>query len=340
MNLYTLGPKPVIDNLSQQAKAILLKRLHNNKLMPYYPVQHNLRIRGLKPSLLYIHYTNLRADNTLESIYLADAEEEQCALVKAVLDTASDLNQRAEMEDLWTKWEDAFMSNVDVKPLNDSLDYTDLMNNTFVHCIAYVCVHKEPTDLDNIEKHFQIIINSPNIYKKNTLGETPLQILLTNPNLSPYVESLLLRLYPSNRLKALDFSNWHNSWGTLLNNVFDLNMCQLIYQTVNLPGFLTIFMYLSHNSETALMKLFQAAYKLQCNHLILDKLSPNQKHIISACLLSVPNWSNLTLWMYLITSNSTEKSYKKIQKYIVARNNLIKLAFIAQPFKYYLHIDY
>jgi hypothetical protein len=197
MNLYTLAPKPVIDNLSQQAKNILMKRMHNNTLLPYYPIQDKLRIRGLKPSLLYVHYTTLRADNTLESIYLADAEEMQCALVQNILDAEkTELDEKALMEKPWSTWEDAFMTEVHTNPLNESVAYTDLMNNTFIHCIAYACANKEPTDLDNVENQFQNAIYNPNLYKKNNLGQTPLQILLTNPSLTPYVESVLLHLPP------------------------------------------------------------------------------------------------------------------------------------------------
>jgi hypothetical protein len=88
-------------------------------------------------------------------------------------------------------------------------------------------------------------------------------------------------------------------------------------------------MYLTHNSESALLKLFKASYRLQEKHLVLDKLTAIQKQLISVCLFSMPNWSNLTLWMYWIKNSvSPEKHYQKLQKYLIARNNLIRLALI------------
>jgi hypothetical protein len=304
----------------------------NGKLVPYISIEFNLRIRGLKPSILYVHYTNLRFDNTLESIYIVDAEEAQCIWAKKIIERVHNMPKmelfiNTMTESSWCVWEDKILSGQNIIPLKHLYGYRDVLNNTFIHCIAYACTYKESLDIDEIEQQFQAFhfATHPDMLELNELGETPLKILLGNEKLIPFVESILLRMNPETRLLALDFSNWHPSWGTLLNSVVALNLPQIINSTKHMQGFLSVFMFLTHNNEEAFISLFQAGYKIQYKHLFLEKLTTTQKHLISQAVRVVPTWYNLSAWMNLISeNNSPEKLYKKLQKYLIIRNNLIK----------------
>jgi len=332
MSIYKFAPKPVIDALSPLAKNIIESRINNDKLQTYVSIGYNLRIRGLKPSILYVKYTNLTFNDIIESMYVVDAEEEQCRWVNKIIDRINSTSKielfiNAMTEASWCTWEDNFLEGQNIIPLKHLHGYRDSAKNTFLHCISYACTNKYPFDLDEIENQFQAcnFSNNPDMFELNDLGETPLKILMSNENLIPFVESILLRMNPSSRFFALPFSCWHNSWGKLLNTIVESDLQHLIRSTKYMNGFLSVFMFLTYNSEDALIELFRAGYNLQSNHIFLDKISVLQKDIISSTIRFVPTWYNLSHWMNLIYENSSvEKYFKKIQKYLIVRNNLIK----------------
>lgn len=332
MSIYKFAPKAVINSLTKSSREIVERRIINDDLKSYYPIGYHIRIRGLKPSILYTKYTSLNDDNTVESMYSVSAEETQCDWVKSIQNKLSsiphvDLFVNAMSEMPWCEWEDKFMSNAVTIPQPHLHGYVDIANNTFTHCIAYVCANKNPVDLDQIEAQFQAanFTRNSDMFKLNDLGETPLKILTHNEELLVFVESILLRLIPSQRLNALNFVNWDKSWGTLLQSTVNDHASILIKQTTNLSGFLSIFFHLTHNNEYALESLFRSNYKLQPSHIYKDKLKPAQKQMLKHTLIKIPSWHNFSIWMYLIIENNpTQVHFAKIRTYLNHRIIIIK----------------
>jgi hypothetical protein len=330
--MYNLAPKSVIDGLSQHSKDIVERRIINGEFKTYVPLGYHLRIRGLKPSILYTKYTTLRDDNTVESMYVMSAEEIQCIWVKEIQKKTSTIPQvdqfiNAMSEMPWCIWEDKFMSNNISIPEQHLHGYVDIAKNTFTHCIAYACTNKQPIDLNQIEDQFQAAKFSTNedMFKVNDLGETPLKILSHNEELLVFVESLLLRLPAENRLKALPFQNWSNSWGSLIHSTVMNETLLLIQQTRKLEGFLSIFFHLTHNSDEAIQQLFLRNYQIQPWHIYRDKLKNQQKQMIKETIIKIPSWHNLTIWLYFIKiNNNPNLHFTKMKSYLNHRIQIIK----------------
>ena len=350
MSIYKFAPRAVINSLTKSSREVVERRIINDDLKSYYPHGYHIRIRGLKPSILYTKYTSLNDDNTVESMYSVSAEETQCNWVKSIQNKASsiahvDLFVNAMSEMPWCEWEDKFMSNNVTIPQAHLHGYIDIANNTFTHCMAYVCANKQPVDLDQIENQFQAanFTTNTDMFKINDLGETPLKILMQNEELLVFVESILLRLPPGQRLSALNFVNWDKSWGTLLQSTVNDQAHILIKQTTNLSGFLSIFFHLTHNNENALESLFRSNYKLQPWHIYKDKLKQSQKQMLKQTIIKFPSWHNFTMWMFLIIENSPEQiHFNKIRNYLNYRMTIIKeliLIKIMNPEYTYWNID-
>ena len=332
MNIYKFAPKAVINSLSVNARNIIESRITDNILKPYYHLDYNIRIRGLKPSVLYSKYSTLNENNELVTMYVTAAEEEQSEWVHQLVmriksnktqESRIDIFLRAMTEMSWCTWEDRFMYGTPTLPQDHLSGYKDYLNNTFFHCVAYACANRVPVDINDIEIQFLALKFTENadIFAINDIGETPLKILMQNEQLIPYVESLLLRLPQSRRLEALPFQSWVNTWTVLLSSIIHDNrqLVKLIQQTRKERGFLAIYMYLTCNSPEALRALFRANYKLLPHHHYNDKFTPEQKDLIEDILLEIPDWYNLTA---LIVCN---KNYplKKIKPHLQARISLI-----------------
>ena len=330
--VYRFAPKPAINSLTSSSRHIVETRIIDNELKPYVPLGYHIRIRGLKPSILYTKYTSLNEDNSIESMYVVSAEEEQCNWVRSIQKKSSKLPQvdlfiNAMSEMPWCDWEDKFMLNNVTIPQPHLHGYVDIANNTFTHCIAYACANKQPVDLDQIEAQFQAanFTSNTDLYKLNDLGETPLKILMYNEELLVFVESILLRLPPEKRLQALNFAMWDKSWGSLLQTMVNQELKVLIQQTSKLEGFLSIFFHLTHNNEDALLTLFANNYKLQPWHIYRDKLKPQQKLMLKQVIIRIPSWHNFTMWLHLIRENNDPKiHFSKMRHYLNHRVSIIK----------------
>ena len=137
MNAYKFAPKIVIDSLSSVARNIIESRMKDGELKPYISMEYNIRIRGIKPSILYTHFTTLTANNILELMYVVDAEEEQCKWINSTIQIINKLDRvelfmNAMTEISWCNWEDKFMSGQPIIPLNHLHGYKDIMNNSFM----------------------------------------------------------------------------------------------------------------------------------------------------------------------------------------------------------------
>jgi len=333
--IYKYAPAAVINNLSKNARNILDLRLVNNILQPYVEVEYHIRIRGVKPSILYTTYTNLAYDNSIESMYVVETENAQCTWVKEEIIQIKKIPQidrfiKSMCEMPWCTWEDNFLAGNVVIPQPHLHGYNDYMNNTFVHCISYACANKMPVDIDQVEAQFQAFNFTTNndMYTVNKLCETPLKILCNNGELLGFVESILLRLPPDKRLQALPFRFWQKSWGTLLNSVIENQLPLLISQTEKMEGFLSMYINLTYESVDALNSLFKAGYKLQPCHFYKDILKPNQKNMLKQAITSSHSWHNYTVILYIIkTSPQYEQNidiFSKMRKYLDYRIGLIK----------------
>jgi hypothetical protein len=341
MSLYKFAPKAVIDNLSQNALSILEMRLQDGYLKPYVPIVQNIRIRGLKPSILYVCFTLLNSKNIAESMYAWDSEETQCQMVAVKIKNilagnSSDLLMRSMTEMTWCSWEDKYMYETPALPLEHlHSGYKDIMNNSFVHCIAYACANRTPTSIEEAEAQFQALdfINNTNIYSTNDLGETPLKILTHNEKLSDFVESLLLRLPPERRLEALPLSSWNRYWGSLMNTVVNEHMPLLISQTKYDDGFLNTFMHLTFGNQEALETLFENRYILELNHIYRDTIKREQTRQIGSAILQHPSWQNLTLWLYLMINSNDIYYFSNMRNYLCCRIGFIREELVAKVFK-------
>lgn len=345
MSLYKFAPREVIHSLSSKAQQVLENRIINNELKPYLPLANNLRIRGLKPSILYTKYTSLHEDNSLNTMYVTSAEEHQCEWVLSVKKQklnkmqAIDIFLAAMTEMSWCTWEDNIMNGIFTIPQSHLHGYRDLINNTFTHCIAYACTNKRPIDTGEIEAQFQALdfINNTDMFAVNDIGATPLKILLESEELRELVESFLLRLPQENRLKALSFPFWDKSWGSLMNLTVMGQLPLLIEQTTKLEGFLSIYFNLTHNDEEAFRKLFHQGYKLQRCHFYMDNLSIEQKRILKTTTLEIPSWHNLTFWIHVIIINTDpQTNFKKIRHHLEIRISIIKQEIAL----FTMHVDY
>jgi hypothetical protein len=348
--IYRFAPKAVIDSLTSSSRNIVERRIIDNELKSYVPLGYHIRIRGLKPSILYTKYTSLTETNIIESMYTVTAEEDQCTWVKKIQKKSTsfpqvDLFINAMTEMPWCEWEDKFMSNNVTIPQSHLHGHVDIANNTFFHCIAYACANKQPIDLDQIEAQFQaanFTIN-PDLFLINDLGETPLKILMHNEELLVFVESILLRLPPEKRLNALNFAMWSKSWGSLLQTMVTQEIHVLIQQTSNMEGFLSIFFHLTHNNEDALLTLFVNNYKLKPWHIYRDKLKPQQKQMLKQAMIRSPSWHNFTMWLYLIREhNAPDIQFIKMRNFLNHRASIIKELLLIKtmnPEYAYLNMD-
>lgn len=331
-NLYNFAPKAVIDSLSEGAVSILESRINvsQNALRPYMNVEMNIRIRGLKPSILYVTYSTLNEDSIIESMYVKDAEEAQCQWIQDVIKKIQNTDRlalflRAMTEMTWCDWEDKFLYTYPSIPMEHLYcGYRDITNNTFLHCMAYASASRTPIDISILELLFQSANFTANeeMYQVNDLGETPLKILRQNDQLSEFVESLLLRLPQEKRLKALPFDQWDRTWDSLLRTT--INQPQiLIEQTKTLKGFLTLFMHYTFTSQEAVDQLFQR-YKLNPVHLYFDKFTLSQRKAISLAILNNPSWHNSSVWLYLIATESKNATFSKLKTHLANRIGIIK----------------
>jgi hypothetical protein len=334
MSIYSFAPSAVIKNLSQLAISIIETRISNDKLKPYITIENNVRIRGLKPSILYVHFSTLNMDNVIETMYVTEAEEEQCKWVNDICIKSQSLGRldmffRAMTEMSWCTWEDKFMYEYPIIPLEHlHCGYKDINNNTFIHCIAYACANKRPTDVDIVEAQFQAFnfTSNEDMYSLNNLGETPLKIIMQNEDLLGFTESILLRLSPRKRYQALSFDNWDRSWDTLMREtLMDEQIGFLIENSRLQSGFLTKFMYYTFNDKESINILFMNGYKLKSDHILHNKITYVHKQIIIQAIINNLSWYNLTAWMYLIIQKINPcNHYLKLHMYLNYRISLIK----------------
>ena len=335
MNIYKFAPKAVVNSLSVNARNIIESRIADNVLKPYYHLDYNIRIRGLKPSVLYSKYSTLNENNELVTMYVTSAEEEQSEWVHQLVmniksnktqESRIDIFLRAMTEMSWCTWEDRFMYGTPTLPQEHLSGYKDYLNNTFFHCVSYACANRVPVDINDIELQLQALKFTENadLYATNNLGETPLKILMQNEELFPYVESLLLRLPQNRRLEAVSFQYWSKTWTVLISTIIDdhTQLAKLIQQTRKERGFLALYMYMTCNSPEALRALFRANYKLLPHHHYNDKFTQEQATLIEATIIENPDWYNLTVWAYTIAANKNSQ-FKKIKPYLQVRNCII-----------------
>jgi hypothetical protein len=334
-HLYNFAPKALIDSLSEGAKSILESRINTNQntLRPYMNVEMNIRIRGLKPSVLYVTYSILNENNIIESMYVKDAEEAQCQWIQEVITRIQNTDRlalflRAMTEMTWCDWEDKFLYTYPSIPMEHlHCGYKDITNNTFMHCIAYASASRTPVDISILELLFQSanFTDNDDMFTTNDLGETPLKILRQNDQLCEFVESLLLRLPQEKRLKALPFDQWDRTWDSLLRTTINEPQI-LIEQTKTLKGFLTLFMHYTFTSQEAMDRLFQqsSGYKLKPEHLYFDKFTLSQRKAISSAIINNPSWHNSSVWLHLITTESKNCTFGKLKSHLSNRISVIK----------------
>lgn len=323
-----LAPRPVLDSLSPATTNLLYQRLTPDyRLRPYVDVVPHIRIRGLKPSIQYATYSLLNDRNELTPMYVVEAEEAQTEWVadkrKAVMAQAADLYRPSEAA--WCFWEETFFSTGRAPLLKHESQYRDLMDNTQEHLLAYACFNNRYRDIGAYEAHFQAIrfqIN-PNLKIKNSQGQTPLAIMVGDADLHEFVESLLLRLEPHDRLTALTFTLWQPSWSTLMKQMEQSHLPLLIRARSTTPQFLLKFRTMTHNSIEALKHLFAAGYQLKPQDLTAGL--QNCKATLIEALFTHPSWNNFSVWLSTASETlSKEQFLKHAGKFLQARADLLR----------------
>jgi hypothetical protein len=235
---------------------------------------------------------------------------------------AADLYRPSEAA--WCFWEETFFTTGRAPLLKAESQYRDLMDNTQEHLLAYACLNNRYRDIGAYEAHFQAIgfRTNPNLKRKNSQGETPLAIMVGDADLHEFVESLLLRLEPHDRLPACPFALWQPAWSTLMKQMEQTHLSLLIKAAPSTPQFLLRFRAMTHNSTEALKHLFAAGYQLKPQDLTAIQ---NYKATIIEALFTHPSWNNLSVW--LSTASETlpkEQFLKHAAKFLQARANLLR----------------
>jgi hypothetical protein len=265
-------------------------------------------------------------------MYVVEAEEAQTEWVtdkrKAVMSQIANIQRPSEAA--WCFWEETFFDTgraplLKAESAAAAATYRDVMGNTQEHLLAYACLNNRYRDIGAYEAHFQAIRfqTNPNLKTKNSRGETPLAIMVGDADLHEFVESLLLRLEPYDRLPALTFSLWQPTWSTLMKQMEQYQLPLLIAAAKKTPHFLVKFRAMTHNNTEALKHLFTAGYQLNPND--LTQSLQNCKATIIESLFAHPSWNNLSVW--LSTASETlpaEQFLKHAAKFLQARTNLLR----------------
>jgi len=336
MEIYRFAPKRAVDALSPNARNIIEKRIKNNVLRNYIEPVPNIRIRCFKSSILYSSYTTSHDPTTYITEYEVSAEEDQCKWAQRQIDKIAGLPlqeylRRDREESVWCWWEDIFNAGGSIPPLTYPNIYIDTQQNTHAHMLAYACINRTVPDLEEFEKQFKALESdkNPAMLAQNIKKQTPLMILMDNPEIDQLTELLLLRIAPSQRLEALPYKYWKKSWGTLNMDMITDNIEILTKQNSKTDGFLGLYLRNTHNYEMALGYLFNSSYKLHPNH--IKQLTYQELTAINTEIVKHNNWHNLTIWTtmrlknYETTYPNQSQHYtRKLYKILQARSNIIK----------------
>jgi len=324
-----LAPSGVLNALSSDSRMLLQARKHGDTLTPYIEVAPNLRIRGLKTTLLYSTYSMLDNNHILQPHYTVLAEEAQtiwALKVKARTNKMhnSVLNTKAIHEISWIIWEDAFMASAKPAPLSQPQFYIDLTGNTYIHMLAYACVNRPHVDIEEYERQFSAaeFSTSSKMFTKNEQQLTPLMILMDHPHLYEFVESLLLRIFPEMRFSALPLNYWQSAWGTLNNSMLTNNIALLIEQSRKQTDlkFFQKFTQLTFSNRDALIHLFSSGYKLQPSHFTMSDIP-----LIRTILDDVPDWHNSTIILHsLLEMTNPDRQFSKVRHLLHSRIQTIR----------------
>jgi hypothetical protein len=329
MELTQLAPAVVIKALSPKAHASLKSRLQDGRLLPYRTLRPNLRIRGLKPSILYVSYTT-RINNEIKQFFQCDAEEAATAALLAVEEQVCKMDEftlttQAFNERIWCTWEDEFAAGK--SPITPTIPYKDVQGNTIAHIIAYSCVNRQFVDINEFYKVFKDISFETNLdlYVKNQHGKTPVAILLESTELQELAEAMLLRILPEHRLKALDFDKWKQEWVSLNHNMIDTYAGILIDQTKKQVNFLGKILRLTSRSIYAICNLFHEGYIFKPIH--ITYLSGEEKKTITEGVLSNLTLYNITFWISFLIEK--ECSFANLKPLLLARTFIYKEELVA-----------
>jgi len=322
--MHRIVPQAVHKAFSPKTKALLEERYQTSTatLAPYIQIAPNLsmRIRGLKTTPLYATYTTLNRANVLESMFEVAAEEAQTywalkAKSKALTTNPYVLKEKAAQEFLWLNWEDEFMAAANPPPLPQPQYYMDMMDNTYMHMLAYATANRQLIDISEFNRQFEAaaFTTSNQMYINNALGHTPLMLLMDNPQLYEFVESLLLQLAPENRFLALPLNYWQPSWGTLTSVTVNEHIETLIIESKKQQNFLQKFLNLTFENLEALQHLFRSGYKISQ----YDFFVQTQAATLIPIFAQFPDWHNLTVVLYYLFEKTTAN-----QRYIVLKDVL------------------
>jgi hypothetical protein len=324
-----LAPSGVLNALSSDSRILLQARKIGDSLAPYIELAPNLRIRGLKPTLLYSTYSMLDNNHILQPHYTVLAEEAQTIWVLKVKARTSKinraiLNSKAVHEVAWIIWEDEFMAAAKPAPLSQPQFYIDLTGNTYIHMLAYACVNRPHVDIEEYEHQFSAAEfgTSSKMFVKNERQLTPLMILMDHPLLYDFVESLLLRIFPEMRFSALPFDYWQSAWDTLNDSMITNNIAIIIEQSRKQTDtkFFQKFTQITFSNRDALVHLFRSGYKLQPPHFTMSDIP-----LIRTILDEVPDWHNSTLILHsLLEMTNQDRQFSKVRHLLHSRIQTIR----------------
>jgi hypothetical protein len=324
-----LAPSGVLNALSSDSKMLLQARKQGDNLTPYIEIAPNLRVRGLKSTLLYSTYSMLDNNHILQPHYTVLAEEAQTNWALKVKTRAnkinnSVLNTKAVHEVAWIIWEDDFMAAAKPAPLSQPQFYVDLTGNTYIHMLAYACVNRTHVDIEEYERQFSAadFATSSKMFTKNERQLTPLMILMDHPLLYDFVESLLLRIFPEMRFTALPLNYWQSAWGTLNNAMITDNIGLFIEQSKKQSDlkFFQKFTQLTFSNRDASLHLFNSGYKLQPLHFTASDIP-----LIRTILDTRPDWHNTTLILHsVLDMTNPERQFAKVRHLLHSRIQTIR----------------
>jgi len=213
------------------------------------------------------------------------------------------LKEKAEQEFLWLNREDEFMAAANPPPLPQPQFYIDMMGNTYMHMLAYAISNRQLVDISEYERQFEAarFTTSNQMYIRNALNHSPLILLMDNPQLYEFIESLLLRLPPHNRFIALPFHYWQPSWGTLNNETVVNHISTLILESKKEKNFLQKFMNLTFDNNSALLHLFTNGFKI--SH--YDFYVQTQTSRLLPIMAVIPDWHNITVLLYYLIEKTS-----------------------------------
>jgi len=330
--MHRIVPQAVHKAFSPQTKALMDERYQSSTttLAPHIQIAPSLsmRIRGLKPTPLYATYTILNSVNVLEPMFEVAAEEAQTAWAlkaksKALTTNPYLLKEKAAQEFLWLNWEDEFMTASNPPPLPQPQFYIDIMDNTYMHMLAYATANRQLIDITEFNRQFEAanFATSNQMYIKNALGHTPLVLLMNNPQLYEFVESLLLNLPPENRFIALPLNYWQSSWGTLTSITINDHIETLISESKIQENFLQKFLNLTFSNTDALLHLFSNGYKISHG----DFYVQTQTSTLIPIFAQIPDWHNLTVVLYyLFEKTQVNQHYSNLKDVLRLRGKIIQ----------------